>query len=52
MRISHLKYGCGMETHAEDSNCIVAWNAKMFLKEDKSCFNKYFQRHLENLVVS
>lgn len=52
MRISHLKNGWGMETHAEDSNCIITWNAKMFLKEDKSCFNKYLQRPLESLAVS
>lgn len=52
MRISHLKNGCGMETYAEDSNHIITWNAKMFLEEDKSCFNKYFQRHLDSLVVS
>lgn len=41
-----------MEIHAEDSNSIISWNAKVFLKEDKSCFNKYFQSHLESLVVS
>lgn len=28
---------------AEGSNSIISWNAKVFLKEDKSCFNKYFQ---------
>lgn len=41
-----------MEIHAEDSNSIISWNAKVFLKEDNSCFNKYFQSHLESLVVS
>jgi len=46
------KKGRRMETHAEGSNSIISWNAKMFLKEDKSCFNKYFQSHLESLVVS
>lgn len=46
------KKGCRMETRAEGSNSIISWNAKMFLKEDKSCFNKYFQSHLESLVVS
>lgn len=37
------KKGRRMEMCAEGSNSIISWNAKVFLKEDKSCFNKYFQ---------
>lgn len=46
------KKGCRMEACAEDFKSIISWNAKMFLKEGKLCFNKYFQSHLESLVVS
>lgn len=52
MGISHLENSHRMEIHAEGSNTIISWNAKMFLKEDNSSFNKYFQSHLESLVVS
>lgn len=48
----HLENSHRMEIHAEGSNTIISWNAKMFLKEDNSSFNKYFQSHLESLVVS